>query len=60
MTSLLRAVLLKHEEELSFYLKSNKYQYCVSTMTLENPVSGGLSAVRVDDVLEQLKTDLVF
>lgn len=54
----LRTVSQKQDDELIESLTSNKYQYVFGLMTVGNPVFGGSSAVKVEDVFEHRGMDV--
>lgn len=59
MANLLRAVSQKHEEGLVTSPKPKKQRYAVPLMNIAHSVSGRFSAVKVGDMLEQRRTDLL-
>lgn len=58
MTSPLRTVLLKHEDELMGSLKSIANQCAFGLLTVTNPISGRFAIVQVNDMLNQQGMDL--
>lgn len=59
VVSMLRAVSQIHEIESMKFIKLNKRQYGVGLMTVANPISGRIGAVKVDNMLQQPEKGLV-